>query len=1027
MSSITNGVGLVSGLPISNLVNGLISVQQRPILQLQGRMSVFAGRRTGLLQVSAQLLSIKNAVSQFALPTFFNSATATSSNASAIQATASAGAAIGDYSLTVRSLAMKHHLVSSGFATSNQTPVGAGTLTIESALGQVNRSTRLATLNGGQGVQTGRIRVTDRAGGSATVDLVGAQTINDVIDRINAASGVQVTARANGDRLVLEDASGGAGSLSVTEVGAGRTAADLGLLKSIAGNTLEGDRLVYISGTTRLSDLNDGNGVRRLNAANDLQLTLGDGSTLGFNLSDSLLQTTPLSLLNGGNGVPSGRFRITNRAGVSAEIDLAGAVNVQDVMNRVSAANIGVTLTVSGSRFSLVDSSLSSGQTAQGNLKVENIEGGAAAALGIVGSTTTNTLQGGNVYSVRTMADVLRVINHSPQNINSDGSQRVTAAVSSDGLGITLTDQTAGGGPLLVSESNLARDLGLSASPVGYNGPPVSSVTSKPLIAGLNTVLLKSLNGGGGVNLSDLRIGDRTGGPLVSIGLAGAATLDDVIQAINASGVGVHAEVSASGLGIDVTDTTGGAGQLRIEGVTADLLGIAGNAAGATIRGGNLQRQYVSEATRRADFNNGAGIPSGRFRITDSLGASAVVDLTGGEETLREIIAEINSRGIGVVARINDSGDGLLLTDTAGGGGKLKVVEEGGSVAKALGILGEAEQGRNYIDGSLEKRIEVDGNDTLADVLEKIRTSGAAVNASIINDGSGGQAFRLNLVSSRSGLVGGLAIDGGATGLSFNALAQARDAVVLLGEADADQPLVITSSSNSLDGVIAGVKLELIAPSEQAILISVRQDQDKIVQQAQSFVDAFNNLITTLDNLTRFDSETNDRGILQGDATARRVRQTLSGLSLASVPGLSGGLSRLSGVGIKIGSTGKLDFDETKFRAAMIESPDAVKDLFALEEVDGDGKKKVIGLSGIIQREIDRLIDTENGVITLQETALQNSESQINRRIQQMTALLESKRQRLLADFQAMESVLANMQSQQSALSVLAAQISSFG
>ncbi len=1026
MSSITSGVGLISGLPINDLVDSLIAVQQRPITLLQNQKTVLNARRTGLLQISAQLLSVKTAIGRLAAASFFNSATVSSSNESAIVASASSGAAVGDYSFIVKNLASRHQLISRGFATADATAVGAGTLTIESSAGQVNRPTALASLNGGAGVASGRIKINDRAGNSATIDLVGALTVSDVIDRINESDAIQVTARVQGDRLVLDDTSGGTGTLSVQEVGSGRTASDLGLLQSVSGNTLTGGRLVYLSQGTRLSDLNDGNGVQRRNVANDLSLTLSNGQTLNFNLSDAIQQTTPLSLLNGGAGIPEGRFRVTNRAGQSAEVDLAGAQSVQDVLTRINGAGLNIAASISGSKLVLVDSSVPSGQTAAGQLKVEDIDGGtAAASLGIVQSTSASRIDGKDIYSIRTVGDVIRAINQAPQNQSTGGGgSLVTASISADGLGLVLTDNSGGTGPLVVTESNLARDLGLSGTPAGGSGGGSTTVTSRSLLAGLNTVLLRSVNGGQGVFLSDLQIGDRSGGALTTVDLNGAVTLQDVIDRINAAGTGVRAAVSSSGLGIDITDVSGGTGNLRVSGQSAESLGIDVDAAVSVRKGKNLQKQYVSNATLRDQFNQGAGIPSGRFRITDSTGASAVVDLTGGERTIGDIIAEINSRGIGVTARINDTGDGLLIQDTAGGALKLKITEDGGAVAKALGILGEAREGQSYIDGSLEVRVEIDGNDSLNDVVAKIQASGAAVTASVLNDGSGTQGYRLNLSSSRTGRAGALALDTGTTGLSFDTLARARDAVVVFGGQTSDNPLVITSSSNTIDGVISGVKIDLIAASETPVTLSVSRNDDAIVAQAKAFVDAYNTVIATLDNLTRFNSETLERGILQGDATARRVKQNLTGLASKAV-GSAGGLSRLDSVGIRLESGAKLAFDEAKFRAELTANPEGVTNLFAQKETSDDGTVTVVGIAGVIGRELDKLTSADNGVISLQEDAIQESTTRIDGRIAALQSLLVSRRERLLSQFQAMENVLANLQSQQSTIAGLASQIQS--
>src|SRR3970282_726960 len=86
-----------------------------------------------------------------------------------------------------------------------------------------------AALNGGQGVAAGKIRITDRAGNSADVDLRTARSVDDVLRAINNNADVEVPAEATGDQFRRTDTSGGSGNLRVQEVGTGTTAAGLGL------------------------------------------------------------------------------------------------------------------------------------------------------------------------------------------------------------------------------------------------------------------------------------------------------------------------------------------------------------------------------------------------------------------------------------------------------------------------------------------------------------------------------------------------------------------------------------------------------------------------------------------------------------------------------------------------------------------------------------------------------------------------------------------------------------------------------
>ena len=94
------------------------------------------------------------------------------------------------------------------------------------------------------------------------------------------------------------------------------------------------------------------------------------------------------------------------------------------------------------------------------------------------------------------------------------------------------------------------------------------------------------------------------------------------------------------------------------------------NSAVTSINGGPLYRQTHSEATLLSSLNGGEGFTVSDIKITDSDGNVGAVDLNqAGNEatTLGDVINRINAlSGVGVEARINDTGDGILLIDTAG-------------------------------------------------------------------------------------------------------------------------------------------------------------------------------------------------------------------------------------------------------------------------------------------------------------------------------------------------------------------------
>ena len=237
-----------------------------------------------------------------------------------------------------------------------------------------------------------------------------------------------------------------------------------------------------------------------------------------------------------------------------------------------------------------------------------------------------------------------------------------------------LTDLTSdSGGSFSVTDlnsSHAAHDLGLDVAASG------DTITGQQILGGLKTVLLNSLNGGNGLGtLGVISITDRSGAS-AAVDLSAARTLDDVISAINATGLGVRAQINDAGNGIAIVDTTGATASNLIVANgdatnTADKLGITVDAAINSKSSGSLNLQVVSESTLLANLNGGSGVGAGKVQITDSNSHTATLTVNSNIKSVGDLINSINLVGIGVEAHINDSGDGIVLVDTAHGSGIL--------------------------------------------------------------------------------------------------------------------------------------------------------------------------------------------------------------------------------------------------------------------------------------------------------------------------------------------------------------------
>lgn len=1027
MSGITTGIGLISGINTAQLIDQLMAIEARPLQTLQARVKALDTRRAAYLDLSAQLLAIRNAVTNFNQTSFFQRFSATSSNPELVAATASAQAVPGTATLRVHSLVTSHAFVSRGFADSDRTPVGLGTITIESAMARLDRGTELSALNGGRGVRRGIVRITDRAGNSADIDLRRAFTVDDVLDAINNNGTARVRATvtgleangASGERLVLTDESGGAGNLSVVDLAGGSAARDLGIAGSVGAARLDGAELMRLDVTTALSELNDGNGVDRFRqgaTTGDLIFNTASG---GFEvaLTDVLAPATDLRGVNSGNGVRLGVVRITDRTGASAEVDLRSATTVQDVLTAIEATGLAISATTVNSRLQITSTAPATLVDPK-NLEIEDVSGHAAEDLGIAADVSAAAVSGREIYRVNSIGDVIRAINYAEGN-----NGQVTASLSADGKRLELQASTEAGTVTVAAGqdaatgfiSQAARDLGIADGRFSAG----EALTSRRLLGGLNTTLLQSLRGGAGVTAGIVSFTDRSGAT-AAVDFAAAETLQDVVDLINgASGISLHAEVNDVGNGIVIRDTSGGSGAIAIEdqsGSLANDLEIT-TAEAAEVTGGNLQKQYISRRTLLSGLNGGKGVGTGTFTITSTTGGTHTINVNASMQTVGELIDAINhTTPDHLHARINDQGDGIYVVDTGGGDTEFSIADTSGKVASGLRLAAGA-GANNFIDGSFEATVEVSASDTLSRIAAKLNAANAGFKASVINDGGSVNPFSLTVTSAHSGRRGELLIGASGMDLAFGVLTQAQDALVSVGTAGSASMLV-NSASNTLKDVLPGVSIDLLNAADEDVTITTEQDMDAIVQSVKTFVETYNALQSKLSQYSSFNSETQERGTLFGDSTVdqvrRRVQRVLSqpyALSEETTRRLfTVGLDATPRTADQLGQN-QLRFDEEKFREAYAADPAAVEALFTTAEA---------GFGAVLQSTLDELSRSGDGLLARRGDAITDQQELLNSRISQMNTTLEAKRSRLEAQFVALERTLAAMQDQQNALTSLA-------
>lgn len=319
------------------------------------------------------------------------------------------------------------------------------------------------------------------------------------------------------------------------------------------------------------------------------------------------------------------------------------------------------------------------------------------------------------------------------------------------------------------------------------------------------------------------------------------------------------------------------------------------------------------------------------------------------------------------------------------------------------GTLSIAIGGGTAVDVTIDS-----GNNTLAGIRDAINDADAGVTASIINDGT---TNRLVLASKTSGSAGAITVavadDGSGGTHALTTLASAS----LVTTQTADNAnltingIAITRSSNTITDAIDGLTLNLAKgtlASPGTATVTVAQNTGTVTAAVNAFVKAYNDAIKQIKSATAYDAANKKASTLTGDSTVRSIQSRLGSLVQAEVTGVTGGISRLSDVGITVQSDGTLAADSAKL-AAAIADPD--KDVAALFGQTTSGNE---GIAVRFNTLLDGFVGT-SGLIASRTDGITTSIKDLGKRAEALQTRLLSIEKRYRAQFTALDSLIASM------------------
>jgi len=342
-----------------------------------------------------------------------------------------------------------------------------------------------------------------------------------------------------------------------------------------------------------------------------------------------------------------------------------------------------------------------------------------------------------------------------------------------------------------------------------------------------------------------------------------------------------------------------------------------------------------------------------------------------------------------------------------------KLTAGGGSYSGQTGTLtleiGQYDGGSNSFTASRSATLTIDSsNNTIQGIRDAINDADIGISATIINDGTNdilsitaddtGTANTIRI--SVSGDSDGSDVDGaGLSAFTFDPTgAGASNATEVSQALDAEftiDGIAITSSSNTLTSTISGLSVEL--KSAGSSTLTVEEDIDAAKEKIQSFVDAYNELSSTIRELTKYEGEGGNNGVLLSDSAVfgmdMRIRSIIGSASTSG-----GDFSSLMEIGFASDpETGQLKLDTTELENALKSNFDGVGELIAEYTT-----------------QISDYVDTQLGIDGVLTTRTQGLDATLRDLSEQRDALelrIESVRARYTAQFSRLDSLIASLNS----------------
>ncbi len=386
---------------------------------------------------------------------------------------------------------------------------------------------------------------------------------------------------------------------------------------------------------------------------------------------------------------------------------------------------------------------------------------------------------------------------------------------------------------------------------------------------------------------------------------------------------------------------------------------------------------------------------------------SKLGDLTSKMQALKTAVSDLKSAGtLGLSQVGTTTGFSMTATSSATAGRYSITVDALATAAKARSA--QFTSGADPVTGGTldlgvngtTTSITITDGMTLTQVAKAINDAGAGVSATVLS--SNGQAF-LSISNINTGFTPGqaagsaLTLTQTTTGSTGQALGLAITQPATNAQVTIDG-LQFERSSNTITDALPGVTFNLQAKTTVAEDLVLNTDTAATAANLKKFTDAYNAVMTVLQNNLSIAGQTDRTKTLGGDSAMRQLQASMMGI-VSGISNPTSTVRALADLGIKTQQDGTLALDQVRLAKAIAIDPAAVNGLF---------QQATVGVSDKLTTLVDGYTNSSDGILVSKSKSYTNSIKQLDGNIASLQLRLDAYRAKLVSQFTAMEKVVSS-------------------